>query len=59
MCGQPFDTEQSTSLPFCSARCRSIDLGRWLDERYGVPVEREKGDQDRGDQDEELPGQEA
>ena len=26
-------------MPFCSDRCRSIDLGRWLDERYGLDVE--------------------
>ncbi|VTS03913.1 dna gyrase inhibitor : DNA gyrase inhibitor YacG OS=Cystobacter violaceus Cb vi76 GN=yacG PE=3 SV=1: DUF329 [Tuwongella immobilis] len=23
--------------PFCSKRCRTIDLGRWLDEAYRVP----------------------
>jgi len=23
--------------PFCSARCRSIDLGCWVDEEYRVP----------------------
>jgi endogenous inhibitor of DNA gyrase (YacG/DUF329 family) len=28
-------------LPFCSDRCRQIDLGRWLDERHGLPVELE------------------
>ncbi len=22
--------------PFCSARCRSIDLGSWLDGRYSI-----------------------
>ena len=22
--------------PFCSARCRSIDLGSWLDGRYAI-----------------------
>ncbi len=22
--------------PFCSARCKKIDLGNWLDERYRV-----------------------
>jgi len=26
-------------FPFCSARCRLIDLGRWLGERNGIPVE--------------------
>ena len=24
--------------PFCSARCRDVDLGRWLDGAYRVPV---------------------
>jgi hypothetical protein len=23
--------------PFCSARCREIDLGRWADEDYAIP----------------------
>jgi uncharacterized protein len=27
-------------MPFCSERCKTIDLGRWLDERYGMPYER-------------------
>ena len=22
--------------PFCSARCKKVDLGNWLDERYRV-----------------------
>jgi endogenous inhibitor of DNA gyrase (YacG/DUF329 family) len=25
-------------FPFCSARCRLIDLGRWLGERNGIPL---------------------
>jgi endogenous inhibitor of DNA gyrase (YacG/DUF329 family) len=25
--------------PFCGLRCRLIDLGRWLDERYRVESE--------------------
>jgi uncharacterized protein len=25
--------------PFCSERCRTIDLGRWLTGRYRVPGE--------------------
>lgn len=24
-------------FPFCSDRCRLIDLGRWADEEYRVP----------------------
>jgi endogenous inhibitor of DNA gyrase (YacG/DUF329 family) len=26
-------------LPFCSPRCKTIDLGRWLSESYRVPAE--------------------
>ena len=24
-------------MPFCGERCRTIDLGRWLDEEYSLP----------------------
>ena len=27
------------SFPFCSNRCKTIDLGRWLDESYAIPKE--------------------
>ena len=30
--------------PFCSERCRKIDLDRWRSEAYRVPVEEEPGD---------------
>ena len=26
------------SFPFCSDRCRLIDLGRWIDGNYAIPV---------------------
>ena len=38
-CGKPFELDATSTPPFCSPRCRQIDLGRWLDERYGLPVE--------------------
>ena len=25
------------AFPFCSPRCREIDLGRWLGEEYRIP----------------------
>lgn len=28
-------------MPFCSERCRLIDLGRWLNEEQRLPVEPE------------------
>lgn len=27
------------AFPFCSARCQTIDLGRWLGETYRIPAE--------------------
>ncbi len=29
-------------FPFCSKRCRLIDLGRWLGEGYGLPVDEDQ-----------------
>jgi uncharacterized protein len=37
-CGKEFDAARSPAKPFCSERCRTIDLGRWLDESYSLPV---------------------
>lgn len=31
--------------PFCSDRCRMIDLGKWLAEDYRVPVKPEEDDE--------------
>jgi endogenous inhibitor of DNA gyrase (YacG/DUF329 family) len=30
-------TEAAPFRPFCSERCRMIDLGAWLDERHVIP----------------------
>jgi endogenous inhibitor of DNA gyrase (YacG/DUF329 family) len=44
ICGRLFQPEQSPAMPFCSHRCRLVDLGRWLDERCGLtgPEENER-----------------
>ena len=34
ICGKP---AQQAFLPFCSSRCRDVDLNRWLSGRYVVP----------------------
>lgn len=31
-------------LPFCSERCRLIDLGRWLNEEHHVPCQAEEAE---------------
>lgn len=41
VCGKQFDPESSPAMPFCSNRCRLLDLRRWLDEQYGLPYEPE------------------
>lgn len=38
-CGEKFDAGESANLPFCSERCQNVDLGRWLSEGYGLPIE--------------------
>lgn len=44
--------EDNRAFPFCSVRCRQVDLGRWLGEGYAIPdgapsieelLERKKG----------------
>jgi len=51
ICERPFDSEQTQAMPFCSERCRLIDLQRWFDEGYGMPYEGE--DEPEGPPDEE------
>jgi len=31
--------EGNAHRPFCSERCKLIDLGRWLREEYRIPAE--------------------
>jgi endogenous inhibitor of DNA gyrase (YacG/DUF329 family) len=35
ICGQPREPEYR---PFCSKRCADLDLGRWLNGSYAIPV---------------------
>jgi endogenous inhibitor of DNA gyrase (YacG/DUF329 family) len=35
-------SERNRWRPFCSERCRSIDLGAWASENYRVPAEAPK-----------------
>jgi len=41
ICGtaMPGQSAEWPDYPFCSARCRKIDLGRWLDQKYAIPSE--------------------
>lgn len=39
-CGRSIDWSRETPWrPFCSERCKLIDLGAWLSEERGIPSE--------------------
>ena len=38
VCGKPVAPD-NRFRPFCSARCRQVDLGRWLAGDYAIPGE--------------------
>ena len=42
ICKKPVkDATTNQTYPFCSDRCKLIDLGRWLDGKYFPPSTRE------------------
>ncbi len=50
ICGKSFEYDPAVKdgesrFPFCSERCKLVDLRRWLDGKYQIPVE----DDDDGD----------
>jgi endogenous inhibitor of DNA gyrase (YacG/DUF329 family) len=38
-CGKQSDWYDNPFRPFCSERCKLIDLGAWADDRYRIPGE--------------------
>ncbi len=47
-CHKAFDPAASRALPFCSERCRQIDLKRWLNQEISIPyVEADESDESR------------
>ena len=44
ICDRPMEIQDPgkwPEFPFCSARCKLIDLGRWLGEEYKIPPQAE------------------
>ena len=56
VCDATVSLETTPTVPFCSDRCRLIDLGRWLDESYGVPAPLPDEDEAGGGPAEDDPG---
>lgn len=47
VCSRPVGARaQNPAFPFCSPRCRTIDLGEWLTESYRVPVGEDETERD-------------
>lgn len=46
VCGKVVVREGNAAFPFCSQRCRTIDLGAWLGEEYRVPVGEDETERD-------------
>lgn len=55
-CGKPVEWKDNPFRPFCSERCKLVDLGRWVSEEYRVPgrrvpseqTEKGSGEDDKG-----------
>jgi endogenous inhibitor of DNA gyrase (YacG/DUF329 family) len=44
-CGRAVEwTDKSRWKPFCSERCRLIDLGEWFNEEHKIPGDEESGE---------------
>jgi endogenous inhibitor of DNA gyrase (YacG/DUF329 family) len=53
ICKKPVaEPSANVAYPFCSDRCKLIDLGRWLDGKYLIPLERSDNDTDLCGEDE-------
>lgn len=45
-CGKPKESTDNPYRPFCSERCKLVDLGNWIDESYRIPIQNEDEDED-------------
>lgn len=44
-CGRALEWATAPFRPFCSERCRLIDLGAWLTEKHAIPGESAAGEE--------------
>ena len=42
ICGKP---ASDTSKPFCSERCRDVDLNKWLSGSYAIPGRKDEDEE--------------
>jgi hypothetical protein len=46
-CGKETLFESNPFRPFCSERCKLVDLGKWLSDSYSVPAGEKEGEDGR------------
>lgn len=44
-------TDENDYFPFCSKRCKQVDLGRWMGENYSIPLTPQTSDRALGPED--------
>jgi len=55
ICGKPTDSGADADFPFCSERCRLLDLSNWASERYVVSEPAFEPDRNEDENDEQNP----
>ena len=53
-CGKKTNWEQNPFRPFCTERCKLIDLGKWMNGSYTIPGESLNGDKKDEEEKESL-----
>jgi uncharacterized protein len=48
-CRKPAPWEGNPFRPFCSERCRMIDLGAWVAEEYRIPAEGKQDEEEESE----------
>ena len=59
ICKKKGEWEENLSRPFCSERCKMIDLGNWASEAYRFPDKEMGTEEDQGDNGTNRNGQES
>lgn len=47
--------DENDYFPFCSRRCKRVDLGRWMGENYSIPLTPQTSDRALGPEDADAP----
>ncbi len=49
-CKKEIKWENNPFRPFCSERCKLIDLGQWAEEKYRIPGEKVKDQKEEAEE---------